>query len=192
MEGKKVLISRTGYTGEDGFEIYCDPKDAVEIWRAILHVGKEFGILPIGLGARDTLRFEANLALYGQELSPDITPLEAGIGFAVKLNKEADFIGKKMLLEQKEKGVPRKLVGVEMVDQGFAPWLSCFFRGRKNWRGHNRNPISDTEKEYWACFIENRVCALGNEVFVEIRGKRLKAMITATPFYKERSRGWWK
>ncbi len=116
--GRKALVSRTGYTGEDGFEIYCDPKDAAELWRAILEAGSDEGVLPIGLGARDTLRFEAVLALYGQELSPDITPLEAGIGFAVKLNKEADFIGKKALQEQKEKGVPRKLVGIEMIDRG--------------------------------------------------------------------------
>ena len=80
-----------------------------ELWKAILEAGKEFGILPIGLGARDTLRFEAKLALYGQEFSPEISPLEAGIGFAVKLNKEADFIGKEALKKQKENGVPRKL-----------------------------------------------------------------------------------
>ncbi len=118
VNGKKALVSRTGYTGEDGFEVYCDANDAAELWKAILHAGEEEGVMPCGLGARDTLRFEANLALYGQELSADITPLEAGIGFAVKLNKEADFIGKEALKEQKEHGIPRKLVGIEMIDRG--------------------------------------------------------------------------
>ncbi|MCL6574279.1 MAG: glycine cleavage system aminomethyltransferase GcvT, partial [Bacillus sp. (in: Bacteria)] len=118
INGKKALVSRTGYTGEDGFEVYCDSSDAVELWKAILLAGEEEGIRPCGLGARDTLRFESVLALYGQELSPDISPLEAGIGFAVKLNKDTDFIGKEVLKRQKENGLPRKLVGIEMIDRG--------------------------------------------------------------------------
>lgn len=99
MEGieGKALISRTGYTGEDGFEIYLDSENGKYLWNILLEKGREEGIQPIGLGARDTLRFEANLALYGQELSVDISPLEAGLGFAVKLNKGVDFIGKKHL-----------------------------------------------------------------------------------------------
>lgn len=84
LNGKKTLVSRTGYTGEDGFEVYCDADDAVDLWKNILQAGEEEGVLPCGLGARDTLRFESVLALYGQELSPEISPLEAGIGFAVK------------------------------------------------------------------------------------------------------------
>ena len=118
IQGTKVLLSRTGYTGENGFEIYCDARDAILIWNAILAAGSDEGVIPCGLGARDTLRFEAMLALYGQELSSDITPIEAGIGFAVKINKEVDFIGKAVLKEQREKGAPRKLVGIEMIDRG--------------------------------------------------------------------------
>ena len=118
INGKNALVSRTGYTGEDGFEIYCDSSDAVELWKAILSAGEEEGVVPCGLGSRDTLRFEATLALYGQELSPDISPFEAGIGFAVKLNKEADFIGKEALKQQKEQGTARKSVGIEMIDRG--------------------------------------------------------------------------
>ena len=113
--GVNTLVSRTGYTGEDGFEIYCDSKDAPVIWRSILEHEE---VVPVGLGARDTLRFEAGLPLYGQELSSSITPIEAGIGFAVKTDKEADFIGKAVLAEQKANGAPRKLVGIEMIDRG--------------------------------------------------------------------------
>ncbi len=103
INGVKALVSRTGYTGEDGFEIYCRKEDAVTLWESILEAGKEEGVLPCGLGARDTLRFEATLPLYGQELSKDITPIEAGLGFAVKTNKDADFIGKDVLKNKKKK-----------------------------------------------------------------------------------------
>jgi len=91
---KPALVSRTGYTGEDGFEIYIAKEEGPKLWNLILDAGKDKGLLPVGLGARDTLRFEANLPLYGQELSESITPIEAGLKFAVKVNKEADFIGK--------------------------------------------------------------------------------------------------
>ncbi len=96
-------MSRTGYTGEDGFELYCRAEDAQTLWRAILETGKEDGVLPCGLGARDTLRFEACLPLYGQELAKDITPIEAGLGFAVKTNKDVDFFGKEVLKNKKKK-----------------------------------------------------------------------------------------
>src|SRR5690606_13669132 len=100
--GKEVIVSRTGYTGEDGFEIYCDNDIVTELWEKLIEVGSPQGLLPCGLGARDTLRFEACLPLYGQELSSDISPLEAGIGFCVKVQKEEDFIGKESLKKQKE------------------------------------------------------------------------------------------
>ena len=100
--------------------------DVRKLWKAILVAGKEDGVLPCGLGARDTFRFEAKLPLYGQELSKDISPLEAGIGFAVKLKKEADFIGKVCLTEQKENGVPSKIVGIEMIDKrNSTSWIFC-------------------------------------------------------------------
>ena len=100
LAGTVAMVSRTGYTGEDGFEIYLNPEDAPKVWREILEAGKEEGVLPCGLGARDTLRFEACLPLYGRELSPNITPIEAGLGFAVKPEK-GDFIGRDVLAEQK-------------------------------------------------------------------------------------------
>lgn len=187
INGKKALVSRTGYTGEDGFEIYCDPRDAAELWRAILEAGRVEGILPIGLGARDTLRFEAVLALYGQELSPDISPLEAGVGFAVKLNKEADFIGKKALQEQKEKGVPRKLVGIEMIDRGIPRHGYPVYAGEEQIGEVTTGTQSPTlKKNIGLALIKTEHAASGNELFVEIRGKRLKAQIIETPFYKRK------
>jgi len=119
VDGIPCLISRTGYTGEDGFEIYCSPEFGRQLWRKILEIGAADGVQPIGLGARDTLRFEARLPLYGNELGREITPLEAGIGFFVKFDKE-NFIGKAALMIQKEQGVPRKLVGLEMIGRGIA------------------------------------------------------------------------
>ncbi|MGD6853588.1 glycine cleavage system aminomethyltransferase GcvT [Bacillus infantis] len=185
LNGKKALVSRTGYTGEDGFEIYCHSDDASSIWNDILEAGKEEGVLPCGLGCRDTLRFEANLALYGQELSPDITPLEAGIGFAVKINKEADFIGKPVLKQQKENGVPRKLVGLEMIDRGIPrhgyPVLA---NGEQVGEVTTGTQSPTLKKNIGLALIKTQYAELGNEVEVEIRGKRLKAVIAATPFYK--------
>lgn len=128
---KEVLVSRTGYTGEDGFEIYCQSEDAVHIWSALLKAGASKGLIPCGLGARDTLRFEARLPLYGQELTKDISPLEGGIGFAVKTDKEANFIGKEALKKQKEEGPKRKLVGIEMIDKGIPRTDYPVFSGEK-------------------------------------------------------------
>jgi aminomethyltransferase len=110
------LISRTGYTGEDGFELYVGPDDAPHIWRSLI----EAGATPAGLGARDTLRLEAGLCLYGNELDPETTPLEAGIGFAVHLDKEQEFIGQAALKDEKENGLRKKLVGFEMEGRGIA------------------------------------------------------------------------
>src|SRR5699024_2460749 len=112
------LVLRTGYTGEDGFEIYINKDSGRDIWNKIIEVGKPEGLEPVGLGARDTLRFEAGLPLYGQELSQDITPIEAGLKFAVKVKKDSDFIGKSVIEEQVENGAPRKVVGIEMIDKG--------------------------------------------------------------------------
>jgi aminomethyltransferase len=185
LNGKIALVSRTGYTGEDGFEIYCDSKNAVSLWNEILEAGKEEGVIPCGLGARDTLRFEANLALYGQELSSEISPLEAGIGFAVKLNKEADFIGKEALKQQKENGLPRKLVGIEMIDRGIPRHGYPVYKGDTQIGEVTTGTQSPTlKKNIGLALIDSKETELGNEVEVEIRGKRLKAAVSATPFYK--------
>ncbi|RDI41171.1 glycine cleavage system aminomethyltransferase GcvT [Falsibacillus pallidus] len=185
LKGIHALVSRTGYTGEDGFEIYCAAEDAVKLWDAILETGKEEGVIPCGLGARDTLRFEANLALYGQELSPDITPIEAGIGFAVRADKEADFNGKSVLKEQKENGAPRKLVGIEMIDRGIPRHGYEVFIGDERIGEVTTGTQSPTlKKNIGLALIKSEFSSLDTEVEVEIRGKRLKAAVVATPFYK--------
>ncbi|MCY7674562.1 glycine cleavage system aminomethyltransferase GcvT [Bacillus safensis] len=185
VASKEVLVSRTGYTGEDGFEIYCQSEDAVHIWSALLEAGQPKGLIPCGLGARDTLRFEARLPLYGQELTKDISPLEGGIGFAVKTDKEADFIGKAALKKQKEEGLKRKLVGIEMIDKGIPRTDYPVFSGEKQVGIVTTGTQSPTlKKNVGLALIETSVAELGAEVEVQVRKKRLKAKIVATPFYK--------
>ncbi|RWZ60096.1 glycine cleavage system aminomethyltransferase GcvT [Halobacillus fulvus] len=181
----KALVSRTGYTGEDGFEIYLDASSGPELWQALLTAGEPFGIQPIGLGARDTLRFEANLALYGQELSPDITPIEAGLSFAVRVNKEIDFIGKKVLKKQKEEGPSRKLVGIEMIDKGIPRTHYEVFDGEEPIGFVTTGTQSPTlGKNVGLALLETAYTEEGTEVSVQVRKRRLKAKVVSTPFYK--------
>lgn len=183
--GVKGLVSRTGYTGEDGFEIYLDSTEAIGLWDQILEVGKEDGVLPCGLGARDTLRFEAKLPLYGQEITPDISPIEAGLGFAVKVDKEADFIGKEVLKDQKENGAPRKLVGIEMIDRGIPRHGYPVFVGDKKVGEVTTGTQSPTlNKSVGLVLIEKAFSELGQEVEVQIRNKNVKAVVVKSPFYR--------
>jgi aminomethyltransferase len=185
LDGVTGLVSRTGYTGEDGFEIYLDPKDASELWKKILEAGKEEGVLPCGLGARDTLRFEAKLPLYGQEITADITPIEAGLGFAVKTDIEADFIGKDVLKEQKENGAPRKLVGVEMIDRGIPRHgYPVFIDGEKVGEVTTGTQSPTLKKNVGLVLIDSTYAQVGQEVDVEIRNKSVKAVIIKSPFYR--------
>ncbi|WP_026558811.1 glycine cleavage system aminomethyltransferase GcvT [Bacillus sp. J37] len=185
IAGVDVLISRTGYTGEDGFELYCDSNDAITLWENILEAGKSKGVIPCGLGARDTLRFEAALPLYGQELSKDITPIEAGIGFAVKTNKEAEFNGKAVLLKQKEKGTARKLVGIELLEKGIPRHGYEVFAGGELIGVVTTGTQSPTlKKNIGLALLKSEFTQLGTEIEVQIRKKRLKAKVVATPFYK--------
>ena len=185
VAGKSVLISRTGYTGEDGFEIYASSNDVRDLWSDILQAGKEDGLLPCGLGARDTLRFEACLPLYGQELSKDISPLEAGLGFVVKLKKEQDFNGKAVLADQKENGVPRKSIGIEMIDKGIPRTGYPVYAGETQVGIVTTGTQSPTlKKNIGLVLIDATFAEIGKELEVEIRNKRLKAVTVATPFYK--------
>lgn len=183
---KGVLISRTGYTGEDGFEIYVAADDARTLWKIILDAGEPEGLKPAGLGARDTLRFEAGLPLYGQELSETISPLEAGLSFAVKLNKESDFIGKAALIKQKEDGLKRKLVGVEMIDKGIPrngyPVLSLAGDEIGVITSGTQSPT--LKKNIGFALVETIYSELDTELLVQVRKRQLKAKVIPTPFYR--------
>ncbi|HEU4965646.1 MAG TPA: glycine cleavage system aminomethyltransferase GcvT [Bacilli bacterium] len=184
VAGVKALVSRTGYTGEDGFEVYCDASDAAKLWAAILEAGKEDGVLPIGLGARDTLRFEARLPLYGQEITADISPLEAGLGFFVKLDKE-DFIGKAALAKQKEAGLKRKLVGFEMIERGIPrTHYEVQVNGEKIGETTTGTMGPTVKKNIGLALIDTQYATIGQELDVIIRNKPVKAVIIKTPFYK--------
>ena len=185
ISGQNVLISRTGYTGEDGFEIYASPEAIVELWQAILKAGASEGLVPAGLGARDTLRFEAGLPLYGQELSATISPLEAGLGFVVKLNKEADFIGKDVLAAQKENGVSRKLVGLEMIDKGIPrTGYKVFIEDEEIGEVTTGTQSPTLNKNIGFALLKTEYAVEGTEVIVQVRKRMLKAVVIATPFYK--------
>lgn len=182
--GIKALLSRTGYTGEDGFEIYCSAEDAAAVWKGLLNAGEPDGLVPAGLGARDTLRFEARLPLYGQELSETISPLEAGLGFFVKLD-QGDFVGRAALAAQKQEGVIRKLVGIEMVDRGIPRTHYPVYAGDRKIGEVTSGTQSPTSKRNLGlALIESEYAAIDTELTVEIRGKQLKAKVVKTPFYK--------
>lgn len=187
VSGVKCLVSRTGYTGEDGFEIYTtDLEGVVKLWDKILEIGKEDGLKPIGLGARDTLRFEASLPLYGNELSSTVTPLEAGIGFFVKLNKE-DFIGKDALVKQKAEGLKRKTVGFEMKQRSIPR------HGYEVYVGEEKIGVVTTgysaptvNKNIGLALIDAKYADLGSTIFVKVRNKLIPAEIISKKFYKKK------
>ncbi|MCM2675006.1 glycine cleavage system aminomethyltransferase GcvT [Alkalicoccobacillus plakortidis] len=185
VAGVKALVSRTGYTGEDGFELYVKSADAPSLWGQLLTEGAEDGLVPTGLGARDTLRFEAKLALYGQELTKDISPLEAGIGFAVKVNKEDPFIGQDALKRQKEEGLSRKLVGIEMLDKGIPrAGYEVFVDGESIGFVTTGTQSPTLKKNVGLALLDINHTELGTKVEVQVRKKRIAAIVVATPFYK--------
>ncbi|MGL5315246.1 MAG: aminomethyl-transferring glycine dehydrogenase subunit GcvPA [Peptostreptococcaceae bacterium] len=180
----KCLISRTGYTGEDGFEIYCKNEDVNKIWSELLNIGNE-NLKPIGLGARDTLRFEAGLPLYGNEISEKISPLEAGLSYFVKLSKD-EFIGKKSLELQKQNGLQRKLVGFELSGKGIARHGYEVVVNEKVVGYVTTGYSSPTlNKSIGLALIESQYSTLDAEIEIAIRKKKVKAKIIKTPFYKK-------
>lgn len=182
IAGYTTLISRTGYTGEDGFEIYGTPGTVIALWDKILATSE---VVPCGLGARDTLRFEACLPLYGQELSKDITPLEAGINFVVKLNKNVDFNGKPTLQAQKEQGVPRKSIGIEMIDKGVPRHGYKVFKGEEEiGEVTTGTQLPGSKRNVGLALIKSEYAELGEELEISIRNRRLKVKTVETPFYK--------
>ncbi len=184
---KTLVLSRTGYTGEDGFEIYVRREDAMAMWEALMEAGDEDGLVPAGLGARDTLRFEAKLPLYGHEINDKITPLEAGLGFFVKLKKGADFIGREALAAQKEAGLTRKLVGFEMIDRGIPRQGYEIARDGQVVGQVTTGSFAPTlEKNIGLGYVPVEMSEVGSEFDIIIRGKATRARVCETPFYQPR------
>lgn len=182
----KFFVSRTGYTGEDGFEIYGPGEAMQKLWDKILKIGNEDGIKPCGLGCRDTLRFEAALPLYGNEMNEEITPLEAGLGYFVKLKKDADFIGKSALTKIKEKGVSRKLIGLELKGKGIARHGAKVFKGDKEIGFVTTGYMSPTlGKTIANVIVDADQAEIGNEVSVQLRNKKVPAVLISKKFLKK-------
>lgn len=185
VSGIECMVSRTGYTGEDGFEIYMAAENARTIWDALMVKGEPYGLTPIGLGARDTLRFEAGLPLYGHELSQDISPLEAGLGSFVDLKSDNKFIGKEALLEQKQQGLRRKKVGLDMIDRGIPREDYPVEKGGQEIGFITSGSFSPTlNKNLGLALIKSEEAKIGNTVDILIRKRPCKAVIVKTPFYK--------
>ncbi|NLY73850.1 MAG: glycine cleavage system aminomethyltransferase GcvT [Firmicutes bacterium] len=183
IAGSKVLISRTGYTGEDGFEMYLPPDQAVRIWEILLEVGNPYGIAPIGLGARDTLRFEAGLPLYGNELTENISPVEAGLERFIKLDKPF-FISKEALQKQIENGAPRRLIGVQMIDRGIPrAGYTIFKDGRAIGFVTSGSYCPTLNGNFAMALLETASARPDLEVDIDIRGKFARAKTVQLPFY---------
>ncbi|CAL28069.1 glycine cleavage system aminomethyltransferase GcvT [Staphylococcus carnosus] len=174
--GKNIILSQSGYTGEDGFEIYCNSDDVVDIWDGLL---ENENLVPAGLGARDTLRLEAGLPLHGQDLSEDITPYEGGIAFAAKPLIEADFIGKEVLKEQKENGSAERTIGLEMLDKGIprTGYDVLDLDGNKIGVVTSGTQSPATGKGIALAIINRDEFEMGREVLVQIRKRQVKAKI---------------
>jgi aminomethyltransferase len=185
-----VMIARTGYTGEDGFEIYIpsDEPTSGRVWGEVLEAGKEFGILPCGLGARNTLRLEAAMALYGHEISEAINVFEAGLVRYAKLEKGADFVGRDALVAVEAGGGPkRKLVGLEMIERGIGRdgYPVCAVSGEKIGEITSGSPAPFLKKNIALAYVPVQYAGIDEVVAVEIRGQLVKARVVATPFYKK-------
>jgi len=184
--GTPARIARTGYTGEDGFEVYIPPEEAPRIWNEILTAGAEFGIKPCGLGARNTLRLEAAMALYGHEIHASLTPLEAGLDWIVKLDK-GEFIGRGALLAQKEKGVRRKLAGFEMRGRGIArDGYEVLVDGNPAGWVTSGAPSPTLNRNIGLCYLPAEQAHPGRAIQVVIRNQPVDAETVATPFYKRK------
>ncbi|WP_105618808.1 glycine cleavage system aminomethyltransferase GcvT [Vallitalea okinawensis] len=187
IAGKKVLVSRTGYTGEDGFEIYANSKEAPQLWSAIMEQGKDKGLLPAGLGARDTLRFEASLPLYGNELTDNITPLEAGLGMFVKLYKD-DFVGKEVLAKQKEVGLKRKVIGFELTKKSITrhgyPILDS--EGNKIGEVTTGYYLPSIDKSIGMGLVDIDHAKLGTEISIQVRKKTVDAVVRSKRFMEKK------
>jgi aminomethyltransferase len=184
VDGIDAIISRTGYTGEDGFELYCAPDVAPRLFRKLMEAGAGEGILACGLGARDTLRLEAKMALYGNDIDDTTTPLQADLGWIVKLDK-GDFNGRDVLAREKSGGVARVLAGFEMIDRGIARHGYPIVEGNDEIGVVTSGTQSPTlKKPIGLAYLPPGKAAIGTEFSVLIRGKETRARVAPTPFYK--------
>jgi len=184
VAGLSMIVSRTGYTGEDGFELYVAPREASRLWRELMSAGGAEGLQPAGLGARDTLRMEAGMALYGHEIDDTTTPLEAGLKWVVKMDK-GEFIGREALARQAAEGLSRRLVGVEMVDRGIARQGYALWSGERRVGEMTSGTYSPTfERALGMGYVASDLADVTTPLEVEIRQRRVGARVAEIPFYR--------
>ncbi len=185
VAGKTATVARTGYTGEDGVEIFCANEDAAELWSALMDAGKDDGLVPAGLGARDTLRLEARLSLYGNDIDETTNPIEAGLGWTVKLDK-GDFVGAAAIRKVKDAGPSRRMVGFEMTGRGIArhgyPLLDD--AGTEIGTCTSGAPSPTLGKSIGLGYVPSDRAEIGTELVVDCRGRKIGAVIVKTPFYR--------
>jgi aminomethyltransferase len=183
--GVEGLLARTGYTGEDGFEFYFAPGDSERVWSTLIEAGKAEGLVPAGLGARNTLRLEAGYPLYGHELDEETTLLEANLGWITKLDK-GEFLGRDALLQQRARGTRKKLVGFEMTGQGIArDGYELYAASENAGRVTSGSYAPFLKKNIGMAYTSSPLASVGSEVEIEIRGRRARARIVPLPFYKK-------
>jgi aminomethyltransferase len=183
--GKSAFLARTGYTGEDGFEVMVDPDVGVELWQNLIQAG----VIPCGLGARDTLRLEAAMALYGQDIDENTTPLEAGLGWLVHLDRKGDFIGRSILEEQKADGVQRRLIGLQMQGRNIARHGYQILSEGKVVGEVTSGTLSPTLGYPISLgYVPTELASVGQQLEVEIRGKAYPAVVVKRPFYRSKNR----
>lgn len=181
--GVNCILSRTGYTGEFGYELYCRSEEGVKLWELLLETGKEYGILTCGLGARDTLRLEAGMPLYGHEMTEEITPFETDLSFAVKLKKEK-FIGKQALIDKGEPKITR--IGLQLMDRGIVrEGADVYFNEKKIGQTTSGTMCPFINKACAMALVERDNVEIGSEIEVEVRGKKIAAKVVALPFIKK-------
>lgn len=184
VSGAPARIARTGYTGEDGFEIYADPSEAERLWNELLDAGRECGIKPCGLGARNTLRLESKMALYGHEIDATVTPWEADLGWIVKMDK-GDFLGKAALAKQRQEGVKRKLAAFEMTGRGIGrDGYEVYLDGKPAGWVTSGGPSPSLNKNIGLCYLPSERTAIGSRIEIMIRNQPAGAVIVPAPFYK--------
>ncbi len=182
--GVNGILARTGYTGEDGFEFYFSPEHSEHVWNALLEAGKDGGLQPVGLGARNTLRLEAGYALYGHELDENTTLLEANLGWICKLDK-GEFLGRAALLKQREEGLRKKLVGFEMAEPGIArDGYPVWVDGEKAGYVTSGSPAPFLKKNIGLAYVPPAAAQPGHEIMIEIRQRKVRARQVILPFYR--------